>query len=165
MCEVLNISVEPMTEADIADSVKLIAASMNQDEAEWARETMDFHFKCKISGLNSGREYYVWRYNNKIQGLVGLHRYLWGPKENVWLSWFAVHPEHHGKGAGSALMDAIEKQAKEAGFKKFLIETYDSPAFKKARSFYSAKGFLKIGKIKGYLPDDSAMIVFGKSIV
>lgn len=165
MCEILNISVEPMMEADVADSIKLIAVAMNPDEAEWARKTMDFYFKCKKCGLNSGREYYVWRYKSKISGLVGLHNYLWGPKGNVWLSWFAVHPEYHGKGAGSALMDAIEKQAKEAGFKKFLVETYDSPTFKKARSLYLAKGFSKIGKIEGYLPDGSAMIVFGKSIV
>ncbi len=164
MCEILNISIEPMTEDHIEDAIKRVAEAMNHEEAEWARETMDFYFKCEKCDLNSGRKYYVWRYQNKIQGLVGLHKYLWGPKENVWLSWFAVHPEHHGKGVGSALMNAIEKQAKEAGFKKFLIETYDSPTFAKARSFYSAQGFSKIGKIKGYLPDDSAMIVFGKSI-
>ncbi|MHC4497458.1 MAG: GNAT family N-acetyltransferase [Planctomycetota bacterium] len=89
---------------------------------------------------------YVWRDDGKICGLVGLHRYIWGSEENVWLSWFAVHPKHQDRGIGSTLMDAVKEHAARAGYKKLLIETYDSPTFKKARSFYRARGFRQVGR-------------------
>ncbi|MHC4798722.1 MAG: GNAT family N-acetyltransferase [Planctomycetota bacterium] len=154
-----------MKETDLEPAVALISVSMNQQEAQWARETMEFHFKCKKQELDTGRKYYVWRHKGEIHGLVGLHRYLWGPLENVWLSWFAVHPSHHRKGVGSALIEAIEKQARNAGYKKLFIETYDNPTFEKARNFYKARGFSQTGSIKDYLPDGSAMIIFSKRLI
>ena len=153
-----------MTEPDMEDAVDLIAEAMNRDEAGWARETMEFHFACKKNDIDSGRGYYVWRDQGRIQGLVGLHRYLWGPRENVWLAWFAVHPELHGTGVGSAMLDEVEERARQAGYRKFLIETYDGPTFEKARSFYQSKGFSQVGRIENYLPDGSAMLVFGKEL-
>ncbi len=107
-----------MAETDVEQSIELVSVAMNEDEAEWARETMRFYFACEKQGLDSGRQYYVWRYEGEIHGLIGLHRYLWGPRDTVWLSWFAVHPMHHGKDIGSAMMDAIEKIAMQAGYKK-----------------------------------------------
>lgn len=138
---------------------------MNSDEACWATETIKFYFACKKAGIDSGREYYVWRYNSSsICGLIGLHRQIWGPKENVWLSWFAVDPEHQGKGIGSKLIGLITAKVRQAGYKKLLVETYSSPTFEKARSFYKAKDFSEIGWIEDYLTDGAAMVIFGKEI-
>ena len=153
-----------MTESDIEDAVELISRAMDNNEALWAQETMENYFACKKQGFNTGREYYIWRHEWKIRGLVGLHSYIWGPKENVWLSWFAVDPAYQKKGIGSALMVSIEKRAKQAGYEKFFIETYDNPTFRKAISFYKSAGFSELGRINNYLPDGSAMIVFGKNI-
>ena len=155
---------EAMKEEECEEAVELIALSMNSEEACWARETMKVYFACRNNGIDSGREYYIWRNEGTIQGLVGLHHQIWGPKENVWLSWFAVHPAHHGKGIGSKLIDLITEKARQAGYKKFLVETYSSPTFEKARSFYKAKDFSEIGRIEDYLPDGAAMVVFGKRI-
>ncbi len=164
MEELHEVIIEAMKEAECEEAVELIALSMNSEEACWARETMKLYFTCRKEGIDSGREYYVWRNEGKIHGLVGLHRQIWGPGENVWLSWFAVHPEHHGKGIGSALMDSITEKAQRAGYKKLLIETYSSPTFEKARSFYKTKDFSEVGRIEDYLPDGAAMVVFGKRI-
>jgi GNAT superfamily N-acetyltransferase len=164
MEEALKVTIEPMVETDCDEAVELISLSMNSEEACLARETMKLYFGCKKEGIGSGREYYVWRYRDNICGLVGLHRQIWGPQENVWLSWFAVHPEYHGKGVGGTLIDLITEKARQAGYKKLLVETYSSPTFEKARSFYKAKGFYEVGRIEDYLPGGAAMIVFGKKI-
>jgi len=159
-----HVSIEPMMAEDVSRAVELIAAAMNEDEADWAGESMRFYFACQKHGLNSGRRYYVWRHRKNICGLVGLHRYIWGPEENVWLSWFAVHPAYQEKYIGSAMMDAIEELARQAGHKKFLIETYEHPTFERARSFYLSKGFSQTGRVENYLRDGSAMLVFCKRI-
>ena len=159
-----EISIESMKEDDLEETVRLVSISMNADEAAWARQAMEFYFSCIKHGIDSGRQYYVWRDDGQICGLVGLHRYLWGPEENVWLSWFAVRGDHQDRGAGSALMDLVKEHAIRACYKKLLIETYDSPTFEKARRFYRARGFRETGRIENYLPDGSAMIVFATQI-
>jgi GNAT superfamily N-acetyltransferase len=159
-----TVALEPMSEGDVEEAVSVISAGMNENEAEWARETFAFYFACEKHGLESGREYYVWRHSGEVCGLVGLHRYRWGPRENVWLSWFAVHPRQQRQGFGRALIAKIVERAQGRGYRKLLVETYDGPTFDKARSFYAANGFREWGRVEGYLPDGSCMIVFGKTI-
>jgi len=158
-----EITIEAMAESDLEESVNLIALAMNKDEAKWARETMEFYFESRKRGINSGREYYVCRDGDKICGLVGLHRYVWGPEENVWLSWFAVHPDRQGEGIGSLLIGTIKEKAVKK-YRKLFVETYTQDTFEKARSFYESKGFSEVGRIENYLSDGSSMVVFGMTL-
>ncbi len=151
-----------MNKGDIPEAVDLIRRAMNQDEADWADKTMHFHFGCAENNLDDGRYYFVWKNGSKVQGITGLHQYNWGPKENVWLAWFALDPDLHGKGLGSKLFDEMVSLAIKMGFKKMFIETYISPTFEKARMFYQNKGFKPAGEIENYLPDGEAMIVYLK---
>lgn len=160
----MEMKLQQMTVNDIDAVVDLIATAMNKDEAAWARTTMEFHFECLKHKLADGRCYYVWKEGGKITGLVGLHNYIWGPKENVWLAWFALDPAYHGKGYGGRLLTEMEKIAINMGYKKFFVETYDNPVFDKARSFYKARGFAEAGIVKNYLPDGSPMIVYTKQL-
>ena len=157
-----DINLVHMKKEDIPWAVDLIRIAMNQDEADWASKTMHFHFSCAENSLDDGRYYFVWQNDSKVLGIVGLHQYYWGPKENVWLGWFALDPNLHGKGLGSRLFDEMVSLAKGLGFKKMFIETYISPTFEKARKFYQNKGFKPAGEIENYLPDGEAMIVYLK---
>ena len=161
----MEINLQQMTVNDINAAIELIAEAMNREEADWARTTMEFHFECLKHDLTDGRNYYVWKEGDKVLGLAGLHNYIWGPVENVWLAWFAVAPAYQGEGYGGRMFTEIEKIAINCGYKKFFVETYDSPDFDKARSFYQAKGFVRAGEVKNYLPDGSSMIVYEKRLI
>ena len=156
--------IEKMTAQDVEEAVALISRAMNPSESKWARRTMAYHFKCANNGIDDGRTYFVWRSANRIFGLVGLHHYLWGPEQNVWLSWFAVEPSFQRQGHGSALLKAIESVALEHGYRKFLVETYAHVDFASARGFYTSQGFSEVGRISNYLDDGSDMIVYGKDL-
>lgn len=153
-----------MQEHDIEEAVRLVSVTMNQTEGRWARKTMQFHFQCERHQITDGRAYYIWKAEGQIKGLVGLHHYIWGPKENVWLAWFAVHPDCQRQGRGRKLLNAMERIAVGLGYQKFLVETYKHSDFDKARSFYEANAFREIGVISDYLPDGSAMVVYAKKI-
>ncbi len=155
---------EAMAEADIDEACLLVSEAMNENEGRWARATMLHHFGCRRHGLDDGRSYFVWRRDGAIRGLVGLHHYVWGPEENVWLSWLAVHPDHQRQGIGSKLMADIEGKAAERGYTKLFVETYDHPDFDVARAFYAAVGFDEAGRVRRYLPDGSDMVVYGKEL-
>jgi GNAT superfamily N-acetyltransferase len=130
-----------MVQSDIGSVARLIGHAMNADEGKQALDTFDAHFSSKSHGIDDGRSYYVLAQDIDARGVVGLHQYLWGPPENVWLAWFAVDPELHGRGLGAFLLDAITHKAKQLGYMKFFIETYSTPEFDRARAFYRAKGF------------------------
>ena len=164
----LNVKIQPMTRSESAEAVDLIKLSMNADEAAWAEKTFQYYFECLDNDIDSARTYYCALSNNGgddvLCGLVGLHYYRWGPVENAWLSWFAVHPDYQGKGLGGFLINEIEKKAVESGYRKLFVETYNSAEFEKARNFYIKMGYSKPGEIEDYLPDNTAMIVFKKNL-
>lgn len=163
--ESIDIKLEPMTSSDIAPAVELIRDVMNEDEAAWAEKTMKFHFECIRHGINDGRDYFLWKQGGSILALAGLHNYIWGPRENVWLAWFAVARDYQRKGLGSRLLDEVQKLAVKMKYKKFFVETYDNPVFEKARAFYQSQGFVEAGVVDNYLPDGSTMIVYEKQLL
>ena len=144
--------------------IDLIAGAMNQDEAAWARQTLGFYFDCLSRDIDPAREYFVAQVGQHLVGIVGLHHYRWGPAQNVWLSWFAVHPDHQARGYAKTMLRAIEIHAIKRGYRHFFIETYASPEFDKALGFYQHMGFRFAGHIDGYLPDGSQMRVLYKSL-
>lgn len=159
-----EIILEDMVESDISEAVLFIGENMNPKEGKYADETMQFYFQCKKQKHNDGRSYYLWRNNGAIKGFVGLHNYIWGPKDNVWLGWFAVEKSCRRNGVGTQLMKRIEKIALQKGYKKFYIETYSSETFEAANEFYRKVGFKEVGNIPDYMPDGADMIVYNKSL-
>jgi GNAT superfamily N-acetyltransferase len=153
-----------MHEQQIKDACDLVVAAMNADEGRWAEKTMRFHFGCKQQGLDDGRRYFNYRIDDRVVALVGLHHYGWGPEENVWLAWFAVHPEFQRQGIGSALLAMVEEKAKQLGYARLFVETYNHPDFDKARKFYAAYGFRQAGSISQYLSEAYDMIVYLKTL-
>lgn len=144
--------------------IDLIASAMNRDEAAWARQTLTFYFDCLSRRIDPAREYFVMQVNQQLVGVVGLHHYRWGPPQNVWLSWFAVHPDHQGRGYARAMLMAIETHAIMRGYHHFFIETYARPEFDKALGFYQHMGFSSAGHINHYLADGSQMRVLYKRL-
>ena len=154
----------PMVDADTESVVCLIERAMNPDEALQARKTFEFHFTCRHHALDDGRTYFVLVEDSRIRGVAGLHHYLWGPAENVWLAWFAVDPTQHRRGLGRRLLEFVVNRAHQLGYMKIFIETYSTPEFAKARAFYQARGFFRAGGIDSYLSDGGNMVVFCKDL-
>ncbi|GMV90926.1 MAG: hypothetical protein AMXMBFR82_07040 [Candidatus Hydrogenedentota bacterium] len=153
-----------MTVEDISAVTRLIGRAMNQDEAGQAQKTFGFHFTCQRHDLNDGRRYFVLDRDGRIDGVVGLHQYLWGPPQNVWLAWFAVDPDHQKRGLGRQMLKFACRLAKQFGYMKIFIETYSTPEFAKARAFYRTMGFFHVGSVESYLPAGGDMVVYCKDL-
>ena len=153
-----------MAEADAASVADLVARAMGCAAGTQALDTFRHHFQCRRHGIDDGRIYYVLTVDDTVLGVTGLHRYVWGPKENIWLAWFAIEPSVRRQGFGAYLLDAMLDRAKQDGYKRFFIETYSSSAFAPARSFYLSQGFACVGEIRSYLPDGDDMLIFAKEL-
>jgi GNAT superfamily N-acetyltransferase len=157
-----KIIIRKLHPTEIEPVAEIISLSMNKNEGKWAKATMEKHFDLKNSGLDDGRVYFAGLFHNKIIGIVGLHHYEWGPPQNVWLGWFAIHPDKQRQGLGSKLLSAAEEQALALGYSRLLVETYTSREFTSARSFYTKSGYIPAGIISDYIENGVDMIVYSK---
>lgn len=160
----LEIKLQEMEKKDIESVVNMISRAMNENEGKWAEETIDFHFFCEKHNKNDGRSYYVAKKDNKIIGVCGLHRYIWGSEDIVWLGWFAVDPKSQRKGIGCMMMENLCELASKRGYRKMFIETYSNDDFLKGRNFYEKVGFTKDGEIKSYIKEGIDMIVYARDL-
>ncbi len=75
----------------------------------------------------------------------------------------AVAPEHHGSGAGSALLAAIEHDLREDGAQLLAVKTvgpsYADDGYAATRAFYTARGFLPVEEIEGLDWDGPTVIM------
>jgi ribosomal protein S18 acetylase RimI-like enzyme len=81
---------------------------------------------------------------------------------NVW--WIGVAPEHHGYGAGHALLQHIENEARDQGMRIVVIETSDQASMARARAFYGRQGYAERGRIPDYYGQGDAKVIFSRSL-
>jgi ribosomal protein S18 acetylase RimI-like enzyme len=125
-------------------------------EIEVAVEVID---DCLHDDRNSGYFVLIAEENTEVAGYI-----CYGPTpltEGTWdIYWEVVAPKKQGRGIGSALMKAAEKEIKEANGRLSLIETSSTPVYEKTRSFYLSLGYEIIARIPDYYsPGDDKTIL------
>lgn len=125
-------------------------------EVAVAEEVIDC---CLRDNNNSGYFILVAEDNADITGYI-----CYGPTpltEGTWdLYWEAVEQEKRGRGIGSALMKAAEKEIRQAGGRLALIETSSTPAYEKTRRFHKSLGYEIVARIPDfYSPGDDKLIL------
>jgi ribosomal protein S18 acetylase RimI-like enzyme len=74
------------------------------------------------------------------------------------LYWIAVHPAHHGRGAGSRLLDAVERRLRDARARLLVIETSSRDDYASTRRFYERRGYVEAARIVDfYAPGDDRL--------
>lgn len=154
---------KPMTPGHIEGAVTIMELASSEQLEVGAHSEAVFrrHFRMKELGIDDGRRFFVWLEEEDIAGITGLHQYAWGPGDNVWLSFFGVHPDFQGLGIGAAMLRETESIARKK-FRRFFIETKGRNH--RAHQFYSKHGFRETGMIANYNEDGSPMLVFLKML-
>lgn len=76
------------------------------------------------------------------------------------LYWIAVDPEHHGHGAGSRLLEAVEQRLSARDGRLLVIETSSRSDYATTRRFYQHRGYRSSARIADfYAPGDDRLIL------
>lgn len=80
--------------------------------------------------------------------------------EGSWdVYWIAVHPGRHKQGYGKALLNEVEKKAREQKGRLIVIETSSQDKYASTRHFYEKQGFVENGRVRNfYRPGDDRVI-------
>ncbi len=83
--------------------------------------------------------------------------------EGTWnLYLIAVHPQHQGKGRGSALLRQVEAELTERGERVLLVETSGLPEFGRTRAFYHGNGYNEEARIRDFYQAGEDKVIFRK---
>ena len=75
------------------------------------------------------------------------------------LYWIAVHPDAHGTGVGTALLQEVERRLVRTDARLVIIETSSLPAYEPTRAFYRKRGYEVVARVPDfYAPGDDRLI-------
>jgi len=76
------------------------------------------------------------------------------------LYWIAVHPDSQGSGAGTALMDAVERRLAADRARMLVIETSSRDDYVPTRTFYQKRGYQESARLRDfYSPGDDRLVL------
>ena len=75
------------------------------------------------------------------------------------LYWIAMHPDFQGTGAGSQLLDEVERRLRQREARLLVVETSSRDDYAPTRRFYEVHGYTVVAAITDfYAPGDSRVI-------
>ncbi|HUI63616.1 MAG TPA: GNAT family N-acetyltransferase [Bacteroidota bacterium] len=78
------------------------------------------------------------------------------------LYWIAVDPALHGKGVGKRLDEHALDLVRQMGGRLLIAETSSQPKYEKTRSFYVARGYKELARIREYYRPGDDLVVYGR---
>ena len=146
------------TRPDEAEDILKITATVgvfSDGEIETVRELLDGYYDGPIE---SGYYFLSYREDDRVLGYV-----CWGPRAlsdgGYDLYWICVSREVQGKGAGSALMQRFEQEARQRSGIWLIIETSSTPHYAPARRLYERSGYEKSMELADfYHPGDNLLV-------
>ncbi len=76
----------------------------------------------------------------------------------------AILAPYRGRGIGGAMMRYLEDRLRTAGERVLLVETMGTPAFRRTRAFYRARGYAEEARIREFYEPGGDKVVFWKHL-
>lgn len=141
------LTVRPLDPADDAllDAVHTVTSASSRHERPWAILWSRRELAVQVRKPTSAEAVAAWV--AELDGVVAGVAIQWLPLlDNTSMSWFDldVHPDHRGRGAGSALLDQVVLATREAGRTTLLVEPNVPDADREQhpyRTFLEGRGF------------------------
>jgi ribosomal protein S18 acetylase RimI-like enzyme len=102
---------------------------------------------------------------NDAGGLLGYACYGQTPATDRTydLYWIAVHPDTHGSGVGSALMEEVERRLAARSARMIVVETSAKENYESTRRFYDHLGYSETARLSDfYAPGDARVLLTKK---
>jgi ribosomal protein S18 acetylase RimI-like enzyme len=104
---------------------------------------------------------------NDADALVGFACY--GPTPDTDrtydLYWIAVHAEAQGAGAGTVLLNEVERRLRADDARLLVIETSSRADYAATRGFYARRGYVEAARVGHFYAPDDDRIIFTKRFV
>ena len=145
-------TIRPATAADLDAVVQLELTCLGADA--WSRGLVEQGIAAALPTVS----YLV----AEVGGVVVGHAVASAAGDDAELQRIAVDPAHRRRGLAGELLAAVESRVAADGATRLLLEVREDNAT--AAAFYESRGFVEVGRRRGYYRDGAAAVVLGKEV-
>jgi ribosomal protein S18 acetylase RimI-like enzyme len=80
------------------------------------------------------------------------------------LYWIAVHGQHQGEGAGSRLVDEVERRLLEREARLLVVETSARSSYAQTRLFYERRGYREHARLSDFYAPGDDRVIYAKHL-
>lgn len=80
------------------------------------------------------------------------------------LYWIATHPRFQGEGAGTQLLDEVERRLRQREARLIVVETSSRGDYAPTRHFYEARGYGRTAQLKDYYAPGDDRVIYTKRL-
>lgn len=80
------------------------------------------------------------------------------------LYWIVVAREAQNSGAGTLLLQEMERRLAAMGARLVIIETSSQPLYHPTRAFYERRGYAEVARVPGFYDEGDDRVIFAKRI-
>lgn len=80
------------------------------------------------------------------------------------LYWIAVDPQHQGSGAGSRLLEEVERRLREREARLLVIETSSRTSYASTRDFYERRGYREHARLDDFYAPGDDRVTYAKDL-
>jgi ribosomal protein S18 acetylase RimI-like enzyme len=155
-------SVRPTTRAEREAIIHIArdTGAFSDEEVVTVAELLDDYYR---DADTSGYYFLTFRDEERALGFA-----CWGPRDlasrGYDLYWIATHPDAQRRGAGRALLDAVEAGVRERGGGWVWVETSSTPLYAAARAFYEKCGYRRLVMLEDFYRNGDSLVIYVKRI-
>jgi ribosomal-protein-alanine N-acetyltransferase len=146
------VTIRPATVADLDAVVELELTCLGSDA--WSRGLVEQGIAAALPTVS----YLV----AEVDGVVVGHAVASAAGDDAELQRIAVDPAYRRRGLAGELLAAVERRAAADGATRLLLEVREDNTT--AAAFYESRGFVEVGRRRGYYRDGAAAVVLGKEV-
>jgi [ribosomal protein S18]-alanine N-acetyltransferase len=146
------VTIRPATAADLDAVVELEQTCLGADA--WSRGLVEQGIAAALPTVS----YLV----AEVDGVVVGHAVASAAGDDAELQRIAVDPAYRRRGLAGELLAAVERRAAADGATRLLLEVREDNTT--AAAFYENRGFVEVGRRRGYYRDGAAAVVLGKEV-
>jgi ribosomal protein S18 acetylase RimI-like enzyme len=149
-----------MRRGDLDEVIRFIRL-FDTDDARHARRYFEWYLG---EGRRAGHLNLVAEERETLLGVGGFEPPEAEAEDVFWISWFYVHPDHHGTGVGSKIMRAVSRAVAEAGGRKLYVDVSGNESYRNARRFYDRHGFVLEATLRDYYSEGEDCLYMAKKV-